>query len=320
MSSAASIVEAVVTDSVSLMVPVLWAASGEAVGEQAGVLNVGIEGVMLLGAFLAAAAFRVTGSLWAGWALSLPLGVACGVLLWFLYVYRGCNQIVTGLLFNLFALGVTTALYERYLTGAGIVLTIPNWNIPGLGSIPGVGPAVFQQSPLFYLAVLACIVLWYVLWHSWFGLSLRAAGEKPQVAAAAGLSVLKLRLLATVVACTLAALGGAALTMIATGTFTVDMTSGEGFIALAIVILGRWNPLWIIVGAWLFGLADALQFQLTTVSALAGVPHDVWLSVPYLVTIAVVVWARGARYPEGTGAPWEPPHRRRFRLVPAWWR
>jgi len=112
--------------------------------------------------------------------------------------------------------------------------------------------------------------------------------------------------------------GGAALTVIATGTFTVDMTSGEGFIALAIVILGRWNPLWIVVGAWLFGLADALQFQLTTVSSLAGVPHDVWLSVPYLVTIAVVVWTRGARYPAGTATAWDPPQRRR-RLVPDWW-
>jgi len=309
--STSGVVEAVVTDSVTLMVPVLWAAAGEAVGEEAGVLNIGIEGVMLLGAFAAAAGVRATGSLWNGWFLSIPLGIVAGVVLWFLYVYRSCNQIVTGILFNLFALGVTTALYERYLTGAGTVTTVPNLHVPGLGSIPGLGPALFDQTPFFYLAVLGCALLYYLLWRSWFGLSLRATGERPDVSAAAGLSVLRLRFVAVVVACVFAALGGATLTVISTGGFTIDMTSGQGFIALAIVILGRWNPLWIILGAWIFGLADALQFQLVTIGSLASVPHDAWLAFPYVITILVVVWARGARYPASTGLPYEPVRRRR---------
>lgn len=319
MSDVGSVVEAIATDSVTLMVPLLWAASGEAVGEQAGVLNIGIEGVMLIGAFSAAAMFRVTGSLWEAWLLALPLGLVLGAVLWFLYVYRGCNQIVTGLLFDLFALGLTTALYQKYLTGAGVVTTINTVAIPRLATIPGIGPVLFDQTPLFYIVIGACIVLYFLLWRSWLGLSIRSVGERPDVASAAGLSVFKVRFVAVLIAAATAALGGAALTVINTGTFTVDMTSGQGFIALAIVILGRWNPLWIIVSAWIFGIADALQFQLTTVKALAGVPHDVWLAAPYIVTILVIALARRAYYPSAIGEAFERPRRRRQLLPAGWW-
>jgi simple sugar transport system permease protein len=136
------------------------------------------------------------------------------------------------------------------------------------------------------------------------------------VATAAGLSVLGLRYVAVTVACVFAALGGGALTVISTGSFNIDITSGQGFIALAIVILGRWNPLLIILGAWLFGLADALQFQLVTVPSLSGVPHDVWLAAPYVITILVVVFSRGARYPAATGVPFTPV--RKPRRLLAW--
>ncbi len=315
MSSAT--IQAIITSSVLLLVPVLWAAAGEAVCESAGVLNIGIEGVMLFGAFIAATVVHFGGTLWEGWLLAAPGGALMGAVLWFLYVHRGCDQIVTGIMFNLFALGATTALYEKYLTGAGVVTTIRSLRIPGLASIPWAGPALFDQTPLFYLGVIGCAVLYYVLWRTWFGLSLRAAGERPDVAMAAGLSVFKLRLVAVTIACVFASLGGAALTVISTGSFNIDVTSGQGFIALAIVILGRWNPLWIILGAWLFGLADALQFQLVTVSSLSGVPHDAWLAAPYLITIAVVVLARGARYPSATGVPFSPVRKRR-RWIPGW--
>jgi simple sugar transport system permease protein len=317
--STSSIIESVATSAVGLMVPVLFAASGEAVGEQAGVLNIGIEGVMLIGAFTAAAGFRATGSLWNGFLLSIPIGIASGIVLWFLYVYRSCNQIVTGIMFNLFALGATSALYEKYLTGTGVVVTIPNLAIPGLAHIPGLGPTVFDQTPLFYIAVIGCVVLWYLLWKSWFGLWVRATGERPDVTSEAGLSVRRVRLYAVMIACTFAAVGGGALLVNVSGTFNIDMTAGQGFIALAIVILGRWNPLWIILGASLFGFADALQFQLPfSVPALAGVNHDVWLSLPYLVTIVVVIVAGSTGYPSATGVPFETPHARR-RVVPDWW-
>lgn len=313
MSSAT--IQAVITSSVLLLVPVLWAAAGEAVCESAGVLNIGIEGVMLFGAFTAATVVHFGGSLWQGWLLAAPAGALMGAILWFLYVYRGCDQIVTGIMFNLLALGATTELYTKYLTGAGVVTTIPNLRIPGAASIPWIGPALFDQTPLFYLGVAGCVVLWFVLWHTWYGLSLRSVGERPDVATAAGLSVLGLRFVALTTSCVFAALGGAALTVISTGSFNIDITSGQGFIALAIVILGRWNPLLIILGAWLFGLADALQFQLVTVPALAGVPHDVWLAVPYLITIAVVIFSHGARYPAATGIPFAPVRKQRRLLA-----
>lgn len=307
MASVGEVVAGIATDSIIYMTPMVWAASGEAVAQQAGVLNVGLEGVMLIGALTAAIGFRVFGNLWAGWLLTVPVGILLGALLWFVYVYRQANQIVSGIMVDLAALGLTTVLFDRFLKGEVPVAAISNVRIPLLGKIPGIGTVVFDQTPIFYLSVVGCCVLYYVLWRSWFGMTLRACGEAPTVAAGSGVPVLRTRLVAEIIGCIGGALGGGALTVINTGSFGVDVTGGEGFIALAIIILARWNPLGIVLAAWVFGVAEALQLQLSTVAALSSVPHDVWLAAPYILTIVVIGRTRGTLFPSGTAQAWHPP-------------
>ena len=294
----------VLTSAVTLMIPVLWASLGETIGEEAGVLNIGVEGVMLSGAFAAALGLHFTQDLAVSALMAIPAGLLVGCILSYLYVSRGTDQIVTGLLFNLLALGTTSALYEKYLTGAGQILTFNQVEIPVVSRIPIIGSAFFNQTIPSYAAFLTAGVVFYLLRYTWFGLYLRIVGERPDAGEAAGLDVRALRWGAVVVGCTLAAFGGASLVLIQTGGFVANITSGQGFIALAVVILCRWNPLWIIAGAGLFGLADALQFQLQSVSSLSGVPHDLWLAVPYIVTIVAVSSAKGSRYPAAVGVPY----------------
>jgi ABC-type uncharacterized transport system permease subunit len=295
---------AILASGITLMVPVLWAALGETIGEQAGVLNIGIEGVMLIGAFAAAAGLHFTNQLSLGFLATIPAGVVVGMVLAYLYVQRRSDQIVTGILFNLLALGVTTVLYERYLTGAGAVNTMAALRIPGLSAVPVLGPALFSQNVLTYAAVLLAPVVLYLLRGTWFGLYIRTLGERPAVGDAAGLDVSRLRWIAVVLACLLGTIGGGVLVLTQTGNFTADMTSGQGFIALAVVILCRWNPLLVIAGAALFGIADAVQFQFQAISALHGVPKDVWLVIPYLLTIVAVASARRSQYPAACGIPY----------------
>jgi len=291
----------VLASATTLMAPLLWASLGEAISEQAGILNIGIEGVMLSGAFGAAAGLQLTHNLLVGFFMAIPAGLICGIILSFLYINRGTDQIVTGILFNLMALGATTALYEKYLTGAGQILTFDPIKLPFLYNIPVIGSALFNQAWPTYAAFLAAPVVFYLLRHTWFGLYVRILGERPDAGEAAGLSVAGIRWIALSVGCILTAVGGACLVVVQTGGFVANITSGQGYIALAVVILCRWNPLLIIAGAALFGLADALQFQLQTVSSLSGVPKDLWLAVPYVVTIAAVASAKSSRYPAACG-------------------
>ena len=298
-----TVVTSVIGSGMLLMTPVLWAALGETIGEQAGVLNIGVEGVMLIGAFAAAAGLQFTHSLDVGFLATIPVGIGVGALLSYLYVARGSDQIVTGILFNLLALGVTSVLYARYLTGAGVVHTAPAIVIPGLSSIPVIGPALFKQTIFTYAGVLLAVVVLYLLRGTWYGLYIRTLGERPFVGEAAGINVGRLRWIAVILACLLGTVGGGALVLTQAGGFTVDMTSGQGFIALAVVILCRWNPIAVIGGAALFGLADAVQFQFQAVTSLDQVPRDVWLIVPYVLTIVVVAWARRSQYPAACGIP-----------------
>jgi len=298
------VVETVLSSGALLSAPLLWAALGEAINEQAGVINVGIEGVMLFGAFGAAVGVQHFHSLAAGLVAGAATGLLSGVILSYLYVNRGTDQIVTGILFNILILGATTALYEKYLSAVVPSMSFHPAHIPLLGRIPVVGPSLFYQPVLSY-AVLACaLIVLYLMRRTWVGLHLRAVGERPEVGDSVGLSVVRLRWFALVCGCVLTAIGGAALVLTQTGGFIPDVTSGQGYIALAIVILARWNPAGAILAAALFGFAAALQFQLQSTAAVAFVPRDVWLSVPYVLTLLVVVVTAGAGYPRGVGVPY----------------
>ena len=299
------------TIGVGLLAPILWAALGEVIVEQSGVLNVGIEGVMLIGAFAAAIGYRFGGGLYVGLLCAIGSGLACGLVLVFPYVRLGADQIVTGIVFNVFALGLTTTLYEKYL-GGGTAATFPDLEIPGLGDIPWLGEILFRHNFLVYAAFLAAPVVFYLVRRTWFGLYARAAAEHPRAVESAGLDVWRLRYPSVVLGCTLPAVGGATLVLSTSGGFVPGMTEGRGFIALAVVVLARWNPFGVILGCLLFGVAQALQFQVQNLGPLADVPSDFVLAFPYVVTILAVVFARGSRYPAACGVPYRPTGSRAF--------
>lgn len=299
---------------VLLLVPVLFAGLGETVGELAGVLNVGIEGVMLFGAFVSSLVLSDTNGNFLGATLiSLPAGLLIGALLGYLYIERSADQVVTGIVFNILVLGITTLLYERYLTSAGQIHTLSNWAVPGLASIPIIGQALFDEPVLVYVSYGLAVIVGVAIRRTWLGMSIRAAGQRPVALDVAGVSVWKIRWIAVLFASCMASLGGATLVVLDTGGFVPDVTSGEGFIALAIVILGRWRASTVFLGALMFGAADALQFQVQTISGLAGVSRDVWLSLPYLLTIVAITAGRKARYPAATAVAYPRRNRRQKR-------
>jgi simple sugar transport system permease protein len=289
---------------VSLMAPILWATLGELLMEKSGVLNVGIEGVMLLSAFAAAAGYKETGHLEMGIVFAVATGAVCGVLLAILYVRLGTDQVVTGIMFNVFAFGLTAALYEQYL-GTNVATTLPDVAIPVLSSIPALGDIFFKQNLLIYAAFLSGPVLYYLLNKTWYGLHLQAAGEAPKAVESAGLDVWRVRYPAVILGCILVGLGGATLVASTSGGFVLNITAGRGFIALAVVVLIQWKPLLALAGALLFGVAQSLQFQAQSLGPLGDIPSDFILMLPYVVTLVAVILVRGSRYPAACGVPFK---------------
>ena len=289
-----------------LMVPVLLAALGETISEQAGVLNVGIEGTMLFGAAICAFVGVYNDSVPLALLAGTGAGVGTGIILSALYVRRGTDQIVTGLLFNIFALGLTGVLASQFI-GGRTAATLSPWTVPVIGRIPKLRDVINEQNFLFWVAILLAVAIFYLMRRTWWGLYARAAGERPHASSSAGLHVWRLRYTAVILANALAALGGATLVMSSSGRFIPGFTSGRGFIALGVVVVARWNPLAVVVVAALFGLSQALQFVSGLIDFFDVVPDQVWLSLPYIVTIAAVVLSRGSRYPAAVGIPWREP-------------
>ncbi|WP_169988016.1 ABC transporter permease [Microbispora sp. H10836] len=308
MSQAALVT--ILSTGVLLAVPVLWAALGELIVEKSGTLNLGVEGVMLIGAATAALVVKAGAGFAAAALVSLPVGALCGAVLAYLYVSRRTDQIVTGILFNLVALGLTTTLFARYLNGVGEVSTAPRYAVPLLSRIPVVGPSLFTQTPLFYLSVAAAVLVLLAVHGTWFGLGLLSAGEQPRAAETAGIDVIRVRWKALLAGNALAGLGGACIVLTQSGAFLPNITNGQGYIALAVVVLGRFKPAYIVLGAVFFGIANAFQFQLQSLPFAQGYPRQLWLALPYIATIVAVTLSRSARYPAAVGRPYVPAARR----------
>ena len=296
----------ILSTAVLLAVPVLWAAMGELIVERSGTLNIGVEGVMLIGAISASFVIHAGGSSFVAALASLPAGALCGVVLAYLYVSRRTDQIVTGILFNLIALGLTTTLFSQFLNGVGDVHTVSTYQIPLLNKIPIIGPALFDQTILFYVAIVGVVAVLWLVHGTWFGMNILAVGESPLTAETAGINVVRTRWYALILGCSLAGLGGAAIVLTASGAFLPNITNGQGYIALAIVVLGRFRPGWLLAGALLFGVTSAFQFQLQSLSFAQPIPKQVWLALPYIATIVAVAFSRSARYPAAVGKPYIP--------------
>lgn len=301
------VVVAILASGITLSVPILWAALGEVINEKAGVLNVGIEGVMLFGAFAGALVLRHTGSDIVAVLAAVPTGILAGCVLTWFYVVRGADQIVTGLMFNLLALGATTVMYDLWLTGAGTVKASSSLAIPFLSDLPFFGPLLFDQTALVYAVLAVALLVYWLMNRTWVGLYFKGVGERPLAASTAGLSVHKLRWVSLLFGCTLVAVGGASIIITQNGNFVPNVTAGQGFIALAVVVLGRFQAQWIVLAALLFGASTALQFHAQNVEFLSGLPTQLWLALPYLVTILAVVIAKRATYPAAIAIPFKRP-------------
>ena len=280
----AAFTETWLAGSVGLAGPLLLAALGEIFAERAGVVNVGIEGTILFGALASFLATYATGSAWCGLATAAASGIAVNLPLVWMYVRVQANQIVVGITFNLLMVGLSSYLYRTLLGADALDATIPMLGavaIPGLSSLPLVGSILFRQPAPFYVTALLVVVAGHVLYRTRLGLDLRAVGENPRAAAAAGIGVRRMRTFGVLVGGAAAGLSGAYLMLCQIGVFRDSIVSGHGFIALAIVILGRWNPYAAAAAALVFGAADSLPISLQMLDL--GVPAQLLLTLPYLL-------------------------------------
>lgn len=294
-----------VVDSIATAVlaaaPVLIAASGELLAERVGVYNLGIEGSMLLGAFLAVVGDNATGSLLIGLLFGIGAGAISSYLFGILTVTFRAELVLAGLALFFVAIGVTGSLGEPYVR-AVVDSPIPHWEIPGLADLPYVGPALFRQLSLTYLAFLLPIGVWFLLYRTRHGLNMRAIGESPATADIAGIKVNFWRLFYVSVGGALAGLGGAFLTLGPVGTWVPNVTAGQGWIALVIVIAASWKPFRLILGALLFG-------GLGTIGNVAqaegwNIPSQLFSALPYIGTVAVVFFLAWLRLRESGWPPW----------------
>lgn len=285
-------------------VPLLLAGLGEQISEKAGVLNIGIEGMMLFGAYVGFVAAYYTGSFWLGFLAGGIGGVMVAALMALFCIRLGLNQIVIGIALTLGFEGLTALLHHFQFSRTYPRLDqAPVLEIPGLAAIPVVGPGMFAHNLLVYLSVLLAFTLGWVFRKTYVGLNLEAAGNKPAALDAAGVSVVATRAGAVLATGFLAGVGGAYMANVGAGLFVPFMTGGAGFIGIVLAMLARGKPAWVLLGAMLFGVS----LSLTTALQVAGVnvPTDVVQMLPFaMVMLVLVIFARHSVLPPALGLPY----------------
>lgn len=278
---------------VRVATPLLLAATGETIAQRSGVINLGLEGVMLVGALAATLGASVSGA-WTGVALAVAVGMLLAGVFALVTVGARADQVIAGTAVTLGAIGLTGTIYRQAFGAAGAGLNLPTLTpiaVPGLSSVPVLGPALFAQPAPTYIGLLAVPAVWWFLFRTRAGLALRAAGEAAAVARAAGVPTGLVRGAATVVGGGFAGLAGATLVLAQVGTFAERMTAGRGYVAIAIVVLGRWHPAGVAVASLAFGAAMALQFLFQTLEL--GVPYQLFLMLPYALALLALGGAMG---------------------------
>jgi general nucleoside transport system permease protein len=285
-------------------VPLMFTALGETISERAGVLNIGLEGMMLLGAYVGFLGAHYTGSVWVGFLTGIAGGMIGSVFMVVLCVWLGLDQIVVGIAITLAGEGITSVLQQAQFGSTYPRLdATPTVAIPGLDDIPVLGSSLFDQPAIVYLAFGFVGLLAWTFRRTNIGLNLRAAGEKPEALDAAGVSVVATRSWAVLSTGALAGLGGAYLSVVAAGIFTPFITQGQGFMAIVIAMLGRGRPLWALLGSFLFGIALSLSDSLQ----LAGIniSTDVVHMLPFAaIIIALMLFARRSYLPPALALPY----------------
>ncbi len=295
---------ALLTAAVRSAAPLLFAAIGETICEHAGMANIGLEGTMLMGAWAGFMGMYFSDSGLVGLAAAMLGGMAMTVVLGYVCISRGANQIISGIVITIFSVGFTSLMYRHMFRGAPpSINSFETYPIPYLSALPIVGRILFRQTLLVYAAFLTVPVASLLIYRTGFGLCLRAAGELPAAVDTAGVNVLGIRYAAMLICGAMAGLGGAALSIGQLNEFTDNLTAGRGYIVLAIVLLGRWQPFKVLLGTLFFAGADALQLRLQVLGF--PVANEVLGMIPYVLAItAMVAWVRRLRMPAAMGRPY----------------
>jgi simple sugar transport system permease protein len=301
------VLEGFLSASMRLALPILLAALGGVYNERAGVLNIGMEGMMLAGSLVGFVVGYFTGNMWLGVFAAVLAGGLLGIFLGFFTITLAANQVIAGIALNLLAIGATSFLYRLFF-GTGVQqLRVEGFQplpIPILSQIPILGPLFFQQSAIVYLAYLLIAVTYVVIYRSAWGLQIIATGENPEAAETMGITVARTRYRAIFVSGMICALGGAYLSLGATRLFLDNMTAGRGYIALAILVLGHRNPIGLLGAALVFGAADALQLRTQLLDI--DIPFQFMLMLPYVLTMVVVTFfVKHTDDPAALGVPYK---------------
>ncbi|HKJ26804.1 MAG TPA: ABC transporter permease [Anaerolineales bacterium] len=294
--------EAVLASMVRHATPLILGALCGLIGERSGIINIGIEGQMLMAAFLSFMVASSTGNLVLGVIVGLATGALLGLLLAFMSVTLKVDQIIGGTVLNILAIGLTGYFYQVGAASGGKFAPIP---LGPLADIPLIGRVLFNNPPITYVTLILVFVVHYVMFHTTWGLRTRAIGEHPRAADTVGVNVFVMRYVNTVIAGAIGGLAGAFLTMEAVGSFERAMTNGRGFVALAVMLFGQYTPFGALGAALLFGFASAMQTQLQFAGTV-DIPHQFIGMIPYVLTIAVLAGFVGrSRPPAAAGTIYE---------------
>lgn len=302
--STITIVVGILASGIRLATPYLYASIGETFGQRSGVLNLGVEGQMLMGAFAAFYVAITTGNLWLGLLAAVIVGAAMGLAMAFVTLNLQAQQGISGIGFYLFGLGMSTLLFQMLLGTVETVSGFPPIHIPILSDIPYIGEIFFSHNIMVYGAYLLVPIATFVLNKTNIGLKIRAVGENPEAADTLGVSVNGVRYLTVTMGGVFSAIAGASLSIALLNVFQQNMTSGLGFIAVALVYFGGWRPVGVLLGALLFSMVNSLQIWLQVLGV--PIPSDLAVMMPYVLTIiALVLTVQRVRAPAALTKPFE---------------
>jgi ABC-type uncharacterized transport system permease subunit len=300
----ATVIIGILASGIRLATPYLYAAIGETFGQRSGVLNLGVEGQMLLGAFAAFYVAFTTGSLWLGMLAAVIVGAVMGLAMAFVSINLQAEQGISGIGFYLFGLGMSDLLFQKLLGTVETVKGFAPVSIPLLSDVPIVGEIFFQQNLLVYGAFALVPIAWFVLKKTTLGLKVRSVGENPEAADSLGVSVARVRYFTVTLGGILSGVAGASLSIANLNVFQQNMTSGLGFIAVALVYFGGWRPAGVLLGALLFSMVNSLQLWVQVLGI--PIPSDFAVMMPYVLTIlALVIMVQRVRSPSALTKPFE---------------
>jgi simple sugar transport system permease protein len=294
----------ILASGIRLATPYLYAAIGETLSQRSGVLNLGVEGQMLMGAFAAFYVTFQTGNVWLGILAAVVVGAVMGVAMAFVSIHLQAEQGISGIGFYLFGLGMSTLLFQMLLGTVETVSGFAPIKIPVLSDIPVIGEIFFRQNILVYIAFALVPIAHFVLQRTTLGLKIRSVGENPEAADSLGVGVATVRYITVTLGGLLSGIAGASMSIALLNVFQQNMTSGLGFIAVALVYFGGWRPLGVMLGALLFSMVNALQLRLQVEGV--PIPSDLMVMMPYILTIiALVLTVQRVRSPSALTKPFQ---------------